>query len=219
MGMKVNRIAIAAAATAVLAGGAGAAVAATAGRDAAQRENAVLDDAAGRLGTTPEKLRDALGAAIDAQLDQAVKDGRLTQEQADEIKQRRQESGRVLGFPGGGPGRHGHGPGHRGPGGPRGAGLFSDLADALGVSEAELRERLHDGRTVAQIARAEGKSLAEVRRAVRAAVSDRLDEAVRDGELTREQADERLEHLDSHLERLGEFGGRRHHGGPPPPGP
>ena len=177
--MKLTRIAIIAASTAALAVGAGAAVGATSGDDAEQREQAVLDDAARRLDTTPEKLREALGAALDAQLDAAVRDGSLTRAQADEIKRRRQESGSVLGFHGGHDGRGG--PGHHGPGGPRGAGRFEDLAEALGISERRLEARLRAGRTVAQIARAEGKTLAEVKEAVRAATRARLDEAVADG--------------------------------------
>src|SRR5215207_1274220 len=216
--MKLKRIAIIAASTAALAAGTAAAVGATADDDAAKREQAVLDDAARRLDTTPEKLRDALGAALDAQLDQAVKDGGLTQAQADEIKRRRQESGRVLGFPGG-PGLRG-GPGrqwHHGPGGPRGEGLFEDLAKALGISEAQLQNRLRAGRSVAQIAAAEGRSLTAVKQAVRAAVRARLDESVADGDITRAQADEMLEHFDEHLDRLGSLrGGPGHHRAPPP---
>ena len=216
--MKLNRIAIIAASGVVLAGGAGAAVAATSSDEAKEQEQAILDDAAGRLGTTSDELRDALGAALDAQLDEAVKDGRLTQEQADEIKQRRRESGTVLGFRGGhdGPG----GRGHHVRGGPHGIGLFEDLAEALGISERQLADRLRAGRTLAQIARAEGKSAAEVKQAVRAAERTRLQQAVKDGDLTQEQADEMLEHLDEHLDRLGTLrGGFDRHGGPPPPPP
>ena len=205
-GMKLNRIAIIVASGALLAGGAGAAVAATSSDEAKEQEQAILDDAAGRLGTTPDKLRDALGAALDAQLDKAVEDGRLTQEQADEIKQRREESGAVLGFRD----RH-HGPDgpgdriHHGPG-PHPVGGFEDIAEALGISERQLANRLRAGRTLAQIAKAEGKSLAEVEQAVREAMRARLEQAVKDGELTQAQADERLEHLD----RIGNLRGGFH---------
>ena len=80
--------------------GGGAALAARGGDDGRKDEQAVLSDAAKRLGVTPGDLESALGKAEDAQLDQAVKDGRLTQQQADEIKKHRQRSGRVLGGPG-----------------------------------------------------------------------------------------------------------------------
>ncbi|RMF04100.1 MAG: hypothetical protein D6768_04115, partial [Chloroflexi bacterium] len=53
-------------------------------------------------GVDPQTVRDAMDAARDAALDQAVADGKLTQEQADQIRER---------------GPQGH-PG--GPGGPQG---------------------------------------------------------------------------------------------------
>src|SRR5688500_6541719 len=98
--MKPRRIAALAVSGALVAGGAGAAIAAVTKDDAKQTEQAILDDAAKRLDVTPEKLRDALSAAQDTQLDQAVKDGDLTQKQADAIKAARKDSGRVLGGPG-----------------------------------------------------------------------------------------------------------------------
>ena len=210
--MTRTKLAVIAAAAAMAAAGTGVAVGHVAGDDAKEREAAVLDRAAQQLEVSPDELRDALGEALDAQLDEAVKEGRLTQEQADEIKRHRQEEGTVLGL--GGPPHHG-GPGHRGPGGPGGHELFGDLADALGVSERRLHTQLRRGRTLAQIAKAAGKDVADVKAAVRAKAKDRLDAAVADGDLTRAQADEMLEHLGEHLDRLGQ-GGR---GFGPPGGP
>ncbi len=213
-GMNIKRIVAITAAGAVVAGGAGVAIGATTGKKAEQE---VLADAAKRLDTTPDKLRAALSAAQDAQLDKAVKAGELTQEQADRIKAERKARGSVLGV--GGPRGH-HGPGHRGgPGGPRGA-MHQELAKALGISQEKLHEQLHDGKSVADIAKAQGKSLESVRDALRAAAKTRLDKAVAAGDLTRAQADDMLEHLEEHLSRLDEPFGRRgpgHHGPPPTP--
>lgn len=215
--MSPRKIAALAVSGALLAGGAGVSVAAVTKKD---RDQAIIDDAAKRLDVTPEQLSDALSSAEDAQLDQAVKDGKLTQKQADAIKQRRKQSGRVLGGPGPGGPR-----GHRGPGGPGGRGgpggprreIVSDLAKALGVSEDKLGEQLRDGKSVAEIAKAEGKALAGVKAAVKAAAKARGDKAVKDGDITRTQADRMLSHLDDALDRLGE---RRHGRRPPgPPGP
>lgn len=149
--MSARRIVAIAATGALALGGAGAAIAAVSKDDPKKTEDAVLADAAKRLSVSPDKLRDALKAAQDAQLDkqleQAVKDGDLTRKQADEIKQRREQSGTVLGPVGPRRGRFGAGPGGpgrfphvRGPDGPRFR-LFGDIAKALGVSEHENLDR------------------------------------------------------------------------------
>lgn len=212
--MSSRKIAAVAVCGALLAGGAGVAVAAVTKND---REQAIIDDAAMRLDVTPEKLSEALSAARDAQLDKAVKHGELTQKQADAIKARRKQSGRVLG--GGGPGgrRGPHGPRHRGGPGPRGA-LGADLAKALGITEAKLHEQLRAGKSVADIAKAENTSLATVKSAVKAAAKARADKAVKDGDITQAHADRMLEHFDEAFDRLGERRGR-HRGGPPHPRP
>jgi transposase-like protein len=242
--MNARRIVAIAAAGALAAGGAGVAIAAVTKDDPGKREDAVLADAAKRLNVTPQKLHDALKAAQDAQADKdlaaAVKRGDLTQKQADAIKKARSQSAHVFGpiGPGGrghgpgGPGLRGHfgpgpgGPGHfRGPGGPGGpgGGLVDDLAKALGVSDRTLMTQLRQGKSVAAIAKAHGKSLASVRSAVKAAAKTRADKAVKAGDLTRKQADALLARLDEHLKNLGKVGvGPRFRGhhfkGAPPPG-
>jgi hypothetical protein len=224
--MSARRIAALALTGALLAGGTGAAIAAVTKDDGKKAEDAVLNDAAKRLNVAPDALRDALSAAEDAQLDQAVKDGKLTQKQADAIKARRAQSGRVLGGgpglrgfhdgPGFGPGfGHGFGP-H---GGPAGA-IFPSLAKALGISGAELRTQLRDGKSIADIAKAQGKSLDDVRAAMKADAKTKADKAVADGDLTQAQADELLSHLDEALSHLGDarprFRFHGHRGGPMP---
>ncbi|HTE63322.1 MAG TPA: hypothetical protein VK631_23405 [Solirubrobacteraceae bacterium] len=206
--MRRTRIAALTAATALVAAGTGVAVATTGSNDPKEREQAVLADAAKRLDLQPSELRDALAKAEDAQLDADVKAGRLTQEQADAIKQDRAQDGTVLGV---GPGRAGgpHPPGlsfrHEG-GGPvvKGPGEMMDAAaKALGISRDELFQRLGDGKTLEEIAKAEGKSLDDVKAAVKAASKQQLDEAVKAGKLTQAQADEILSHM---TENLGDFG-------------
>ncbi len=227
--MRTRRIALVLSG-ALIAGGSGAAIAAVTKDEAKKTEQAILDDAAKRLDVTPDKLRDALSAAQDAQLDRAVKDGELTQKQADAIKEARKDSGRVLG----GPGLHGIGPGmrggmrrHHGPGFPgphafdvRGD-LFADVAKALGTTQDKLMEQLRDGTSIADVAKANGKSLADVRAAVRASMKSRLDKAVDEGDLTRKQADRILDRISEKVTAIGTAKAlrmRRHHhfrGGPP----
>ena len=200
--MRRTRIAALTAAGALAAAGTGVAVATTSSDDPEQREQAVLADAAERLDVSPSELRDALSDAEDAQLDADVKAGRLTQQQADAIKKRRAEMGTVLG-PGKHPGPHlGLRLGHPG-GGP--IELMDTAAKALGISRDELGERLRDGKTLEEIAKAEGKTVDDVRDAVESALKARFDKAVENGDLTREQADEMLSHTSEMLDHLGRF--------------
>jgi hypothetical protein len=222
--MDVRRAAIIGVATVAVAGGGGAAIAAMSDDDGKKAEDAIIANAAKKLDVEPGELRGALSDAEDAQLDEAVRNGDLTRKQADAMKRERRRSGRVLGHPGGphrgfGPGGP-DGPGRLGRIGPRG-GPLADVAKALGISRRALFSKLREGESVADIARAEGKSLSEVRASVKAAAKRRLDRAVEREDLTRKQADAILEHLDEHLERLGERGlpGPRRGMGPGPGGP
>ena len=199
--MAGRRIAAIALAGALVAGGTGAAIAAVTKGDGEKAEQEVLADAAERLDVTPEQLRDALTAAQNAQLDQAVKDGDLTQKQADAMKAARKQSGRVLGprlykrfAPG--PGR----PGRPGMGLRRG--LLGDIAKALGTTPAKLMESLREGTSLADVAKDNGTSVAAVRAAVKSAVETRLDKAVKDGRLTRRQADAMLDRVDDRLQAI-----------------
>ena len=214
--MKTKRIIVAAAAAAAVVGGSAGAIAATKQDEGKKAEQAVLDDAAKRLNVAPTELRDALAKAQDAQLDQAVKDGRLTQQQADAIKARRKENGRVLGG-----GRGHHGPGHHGL---RAGGLLKPAADALGLTRRELATQLRAGKTLTEIAKAENKDVADVKAAVKRAATERLDAAVKAGRLTEAQRDEKLSRLDEHFDRFAEGkgpgrGGRGGRFGPPPGAP
>lgn len=227
--MGARRIAAIALAGALVAGGTGVALAAVTKQDGEKAEQDVLADAAERLDVTPEKLRDALTAAQDAQLDQAVKDGELTQKRADAMKAAREQSGRVLGplraprlhkrfAPGAGrpgrPGRHLRG------------GLLADIAKALGTTRAKLVDALREGKSLADIAKDNDRTVADVRAAVTAAVKTRLDKAVAAGDLTQERADAMLDRLGDRLGAIAS--GRplrphrgRHRGAPhlvPPPG-
>ena len=86
----------------------------------------------------------------------------------------------------------------------RGLSMFSELAEALDLTEEQLLDRLHDGRSVAQIARAQNKDLDDVKAQVRDAQAKRLDADVKAGRLTDAQRDAMLEHLNEHIDRLAE---------------
>jgi hypothetical protein len=186
----------AAAAVAVLGGGA--AFAATQLDSPSARSQAIINDAAGQLGVQPDKLTSALQKALEDQLQADVTAGRLTQAQADAQK-KLIESGKypLLGVGGFGFGRGGFG-GHGGPSafGGLGAGLMGDFSTAatyLGLTTDQLMTDLKGGKTLAQVATAQGKTPDGLISALVAAVEKQLDAAVTANKLssTQEQAIEK----------------------------
>ena len=196
---KIVAALVAAAVIAVALGAAGA-VAASRALTADEERRAILDDAAGRLGVEPSELEDALREALKARVDTAVDEGRLTEEQGAKLKQRI-DSGEMPFLWGlGKPGPGGFGFGHFGH-----FGHFAALdaaADYLGLDESGLRDRLEDGDTLAEVAKAEGKPADGLVRALVADAGKRLDDAVSAGRLTRAQADELAEDLDDRMTDL-----------------
>ncbi len=191
-----KKLAAGAVAVAALAGG-GAALAAG-GIGSEEDQQAIIDDAAKRLGVDPEALENALEGALGARLDEAVAEGRLTEAQAAELKERL-EDGTLPLFGGRGPGHHGFG--FHGPE------LHEAAASFLGLTEAELRTQLEAGKSLADVAGAEGKSVAGLKAALVDAVEQKLGEAVDAGRLTDAQRDQALgrfqERLDDFVAREG----------------
>jgi hypothetical protein len=191
-------IAVAAALAGVLAValGAAGAIAASGVLSANDESQAVIDDAADRLGVEPSELSEALREALKSRVDAAVEAGRLTEAQGEALKERIDSGETPLLF--GGLGRHGLG--HFG-----GFGHFGKLeaaASYLGLGEDELREQLGDGKTLAEIAEAEGKSVDGLVQALVDEAEAKLDDAVADGRLTQAQADEIAEDLEERMTDL-----------------
>lgn len=203
-------IAAAVAGLAVAGGGAGIA--------ASQDDSAgssFLDSVAKHLGISSQELEDAAEAAALDQVDEALDQGRITEEQAEELRSRI-EAGEVPFFGPGffgpgllGPGFFGPGFGHGmrvGPVGPEHHFFFGDklssAADYLGLTEAELHEQLADGKSLADVAEAEGKTVDGLERAILDGARASLDEAVEAERLTREQADAVYERLQSSIDEL-----------------
>ncbi len=164
--------------------GAGAAVAADRLTPKAESQ-AIVNDAAKQLGVDPAKLSAALEQALKNRIDAAVTDGRLTKEQGDAMKRRITAAAFPL-FIGPGFERGGHplrGFGHH-------WGRDLDAAASfLGLSESELRASLESGKSLAQIAKDQGKSVDKLVDALVVATTKRLDEAVADGKLTKADRD------------------------------
>ncbi len=167
---------------------------------------AATDDGEGTPSSAVGRITDALSGLVD--------DGSLTQEQADEVAATLGEAD--LGGPGGPGGHPGRGPD------------LAAAAEALGMSEEGLRTALQaDGATLAGVAEDQGVAVGTLVQALVAAEQERIAEAVADGRLSQEEADERLadleqrvtERVESEVERAGSPGrGPGSHddvGGPP----
>jgi polyhydroxyalkanoate synthesis regulator phasin len=171
---------------------------------------AVIEDAAAQLGVEPSELSDALRQALENRIDEAVDEGRLTEEQAERLKDRLEANEYPLLV---GPGefrRHDFGFGFRGFGHPGSVtgnfGILDAAAAYLGMTEAELREELRD-KTLAEIAKEKGKTAAGLVDELVATQTKRIDDAVDDGRLTDEQAARLEDGLEARMQALvdGEF--------------
>lgn len=197
---------MAAAALAVLVGG-GAAIAASQGSGPTPKS--FFDAVAKHLGISSQKLQDATKAAALDQVDAALKAGRITQAQADELKARINSGDYPPFFS---PFFFGPGFGHF-HGGPHFFGeKLSAAADYLGLTEAQLGAKLANGQSLADVAKARGESVDGLKQAMIAALQKKLDQLVQDDELTKAQADEFLSRFKSHLDDLvnGRFPHWRH---------
>jgi hypothetical protein len=214
-----RKVAAAAAGVAVLAG-AGGAYAVTKGSARGDRQ-AFLSDVAKRLNVTPQQLQSAFQGALSDRLAADVAAGRLTQQQADEIKQRAKDRGGVP-F---GPGRFGGGPPPfgppGGPGGPGGGPLRAGLGAAatyLGLSDAQLRAQLQSGKSLAQVAGDRNKPVAGLKTAIEDAVKSELDKAVAAKRITAADEQQELSELHSRIDDIVNGKPGVPPGPPPPPG-
>jgi hypothetical protein len=179
-----------------------------------------LQDAAEYLGLSEEALREQLtdgkslaevakaqGKSVDglvdvlvkdetARLDQAVKDGRLTDGQRDEIVANLEE--KVTALVNAQPPAFGFKFGHGAFLPSRGANL-DDAASYLGVDEAELRAALRDGKTLADVAKEQGKPVDGLMDALVADEKKELQAAVDAGRLTDAQRDRIVQGLEQRV--------------------
>lgn len=195
-------------------------------------EGNTLADVAEAQGVSVDELTTALVDAISEHIDQAVADGRLDADEAEERKADLEDrvaemvsnlppegfGDRPEGGPDGRPGRPGLVPGGS-----------EVLEDVLGLTAEEIRQGLDDGKTLAELAEEQGVSVDDVADALVAEATERIDQAVEDGKLDADRAAQAKENLEDMVDRaleaepfaLGRHVGRaegrafgRHHGGP-----
>jgi hypothetical protein len=193
MVLRHKRTVAAGAAAALAIAGGGAAIAATNGSSPQQDSQAVVNDAAGQLGVSSAKLSAALKQALENRVDAEVAAGRLTQAQATELKARI-ESGAVpliaLGPRGDHRGRPGKPPG------------LDAAASYLGVTDAQLRSSLGSGKSLADVAKANGKSVDGLVAAMVAQAKQHIAADVAAGRLTATQQQDILSTLEQRITDL-----------------
>lgn len=155
----------------------------------ALKDGQTLAQVAEANGVDRQTLIDALVAAGNAQLDELR--ATLPDRMAEAVDRTLPEGG----------GRHG---------GRGGMGRFNDgtAAEVLGLTTDELREQLRSGKTLAEVATAQGVDRQTLVDALVASATERLTQAVTDGKLTQAEADERLAELPDKIGSLvdGELG-------------
>ncbi len=176
-----------------------------------------LGDVAKRLNVSPAQLNNALKGAYQDQLSQAVKSGKLTQAQANKLKQRLSQRPLAPVGP--------WGFAHRGFFGHR-AGIVAAgghaAAKYLGLTEAQLIKQVRSGKSLADIAKAQNKSVSGLTDTLKAEIKARLDKAVSAKQITSAQEQKILgriaQRLNTIVNRKG-FGPGLMHRGFRPGGP
>ena len=202
--LTAGGIAAALAVTGVAATTAGAAWAVTADTSTSETTADTTDTTGGATTERPslvERITEALAGLVD--------DGTLTEDQASAVAE---ELASSEAFPGG---PMGHGP-HGGMGGMERPGLEA-AAETLNLTEDELRSALRDGSSLADLAEEQRVAVEDLVDALVAAAEERLAEAVDNGRITQERADEIAatlpERVAEAVERTWEpRGPGRHHG-------
>ncbi len=161
--------------------------------EAAREDGIRLPELAESLGVDMADVQAAIQAARIEAINQAVADGDLTQEQADEIlanMELRSVMRDIFGR----------------------EEAAAAAAAALGISVEELEAARADGTRLPDLAEELGVELADVRTAVQTAREDAINQAVADGLISQEQADQALSHPGAGFGGRGGRGGRGGHG-------
>lgn len=143
-------------------------------------------------GGNVEAVVNAAVTEATAEINQAVADGKMTQERADQLISRLPEvymaavNGELR---------------ERAMEARATVGVIQLAAEETGLSAQEIRQQLRDGQTLADVLTANGVEVTAFIDTAAAQVQERLTEAVSNGRLTQEQADERLQQF---CERLTE---------------
>ncbi len=154
-----------------------------------------LAEIASAQGKSVAGLEDVIVADAKTHLDEAIANGKLTAAEGEtmlaDLRSHVDEIVNATGGP--------HGPGVRIAVGP---GFGDATATYLGLTPAELRAQVEGGKTLAQVAAAQGKSVDGLKAAILAGAKQELDQAVAAGKLTAAQEQKVLDDLKSHIDDI-----------------
>lgn len=150
-----------------------------------------LDRLATELGVSREQLDSAMQNVSLDLVDEAVADGRITEDEATHIREAI-ENGKIPFF-----GIHkfrhnGHFP----------LVHFGEVAEFLGVEPADIHQALEDGQSLAQVAEANGKSRDELQAFLMDEVDEYVTQALENGRITEERAAEIRENSSARIDEL-----------------
>lgn len=167
--------------------------------------------AAAQSGKTVDGLKAAIKAEAKKDVEADVAAGRVTPAERDAFLAELDARVTALVNRTGLPGRHGPGPGDRlHHGGPL---AFTAAAKYLGLTPMQIGEQLRAGKSLAEIAAAQGKTVAGLKNAIVADAKTRLDGAVVKGWMTSAQGTKLLDALKSKLDAIVQNKGFAHPGG------
>lgn len=158
----------------------------------------IMDNIAENYPPGSEEFITRMKEAVETAVDAALADGAITEEQAQNMLDRLNQSGK--------PAVGGKGFGRRGMGTPQ-DGLLADyiepaIAEAFGLSVDELQARQEAGETLWDIGVEQGLTLEQFQTIMQEAHTNAINNALNDGVITQDQADLMLERL----EQGGAFG-------------
>lgn len=170
---------------------------------AQQQADAFLNSLAAKLGKTPDEVREAAKAAQKELVAQALQAGRITQEQANRLNQRIDRSNGLPFRPGVvGPGLGAKALGVKRAPAARATFGGAELAQFLGMTPQALNAELRSGKSLAQVAQAQGKPVDQLKSFMRDQAKARLDAQVAAGRITQAQADAALQKLTDNLDQV-----------------
>jgi len=147
-----------------------------------------------KLGVSESELTTAIKDTRVEMLDEAVANGRLTQEQADRMREKINESDYGLfGFGRGFGDRLCH----------RAAGhVLGTAAEVLDMPKEDLAQQLKDGKSLAEVAEAKGMSVEDFKSALLDKEKAKLDTLVSEDKLTQAQADKIYEKFQENIDTI-----------------